>query len=66
MFLNSKRISMDYVIVSDIFGLTPALTRFKMGVSSNSMLIDPYNGKLQVIESEDNHYEKFIVDGSLF
>lgn len=51
---------MDYVIVSDIFGLTPALTRFKMGVSSNSMLIDPYNGKLQVIESEANHYEKFI------
>jgi hypothetical protein len=42
---------MDYVIVSDIFGLTPALTRFKMGVSSNSMLIDPYDGNLQVIES---------------
>ena len=55
-----QRISMNYLIVSDIYGLTPALSKLSQAISSNLVIVDPYNNKIQAIESEQDSYNNFI------
>ncbi|WP_165742915.1 hypothetical protein [Pseudoalteromonas sp. Z9A6] len=50
---------MNYLIVSDIYGLTPALSKLSQAISSNLVIVDPYN-KIQAIESEKDSYNNFI------
>ncbi|MEI8616664.1 hypothetical protein P4S63_01580 [Pseudoalteromonas sp. B193] len=51
---------MNYLIVSDIYGLTPALSKLSQAISSNLVIVDPYNNKIQAIESEQDSYNNFI------
>ncbi|MBH0038382.1 hypothetical protein [Pseudoalteromonas sp. SWN166] len=51
---------MNYLIVSDIYGLTPALMRLSEVISANVAIIDPYSGNCQPIENEQNSYDNFM------
>jgi len=51
---------MNYLIASDIFGLTPAFTQFTEGFDTKVTVIDPYDNELQPIDSEEYNYNKFI------
>lgn len=50
---------MNYVIVSDIFGLTAPLMNLSGLISSNARVIDPYKGVIQPYDSEQYYYNKF-------
>tara|TARA_B100000508_G_scaffold64564_1_gene50627 strand:- start:5160 stop:5732 length:573 start_codon:yes stop_codon:yes gene_type:complete len=62
MDFNLKRVSMNYIIVSDIFGLTAPLMRLLDIMQANTEVIDPYKGEMQPIDSEKYYYNKFIND----
>ncbi|TMN82705.1 MULTISPECIES: hypothetical protein [unclassified Pseudoalteromonas] len=51
---------MHYIIVSDIYGKTPALQDFCKALNTKFTLVEPYGGKEQAIESEENNYKNFI------
>ena len=51
---------MNYLIVSDIFGLSTALVQLSNEVSANVSIVDPYNSKFQAIENEQDNYNNFI------
>ncbi|KPZ58573.1 dienelactone hydrolase family protein [Pseudoalteromonas sp. P1-7a] len=53
---------MNYIIVSDIYGLTAPFKRLLDNIQVTSVAIDPYNGQLQLIDSEKYYYNKFIND----
>jgi hypothetical protein len=54
---------MHYIIVSDIYGLTPELIQFSNGLKGTCCLIDPYDEKIQAFESEGYYYNEFIKIG---
>jgi dienelactone hydrolase len=50
---------MNIIIVSDVFGITPALLQLKDKVGSNT-IIDPYKGKCMGFKNEAEAYSCFI------
>ncbi|MDO6635582.1 hypothetical protein Q4540_07050 [Pseudoalteromonas carrageenovora] len=55
---------MNYIIVSDIFGLTPALTKLSDAIMAKTVIIEPYDGKSQPYDTEQHYYDKFIKNSS--
>ena len=55
---------MNYIIVSDIFGLTPALTKLSDAIMAKTVIIEPYDGKSQPYDIEQYYYDKFIKNSS--
>ena len=51
---------MHYIIVSDIYGKTPALHDFCKTLNTQFTLVEPYSGKEQAIVSEELNYKNFI------
>lgn len=47
------------IIVSDIFGRTAALEKLALSISSNSFIIDPYQGRKMNFASEQCAYSEF-------
>ncbi len=52
MDFNPKKVSMNYIIVSDIYGLTVPLVRLLDIMQANTEVIDPFKGELQPLDSE--------------
>lgn len=52
MDFNPKKVSMNYIIVSDIYGLTAPLMRLLDIMQANTEVIDPFKGELQPLDSE--------------
>lgn len=51
---------MNYLIVTDIFGITAHLAHFSRLLSAKTQIIDPYNAQLQSPVNEQLQYAKFI------
>ncbi len=51
---------MHRIVVSDIFGKTPALEQLCKAVGENVDIIDPYAGKYMNFANEENAYEWFV------
>ena len=58
--LTDKRTTMNYLIVSDIFGLTPALMQLSEGINAPVIIISPYEEEIQLIENEEYIYKTFL------
>jgi hypothetical protein len=48
---NCKRVSMNYLIVSDILGLNLALLRFSMAMCANKGVVNLYDDNFQDFEN---------------
>mgnify|MGYP000412717525 FL=1 len=55
---------MNLVLVSDIFGKTPALVTLAKKLNAN-MIVDPYSGVDMAFNSEQQAYEYFIQHSGL-
>jgi dienelactone hydrolase len=56
---------MQTIIVSDIFGRTPALENLCKAVGSDVDVIDPYDGKSMGFQTEDQAYDFFMANVGL-
>jgi dienelactone hydrolase len=51
---------MHKIVVSDIFGRTPALDKLCKALGSDVDVIDPYDGKIMGFQTEDQAYDFFM------
>lgn len=56
---------MHRIIVSDIFGKTPALNKLCKAIGADVEVIDPYAGKYKGFQTERQAYECFMADVGL-
>ncbi|BDF94479.1 MULTISPECIES: dienelactone hydrolase family protein [Pseudoalteromonas] len=51
---------MQYIVASDIFGKTAHLSHFTRQLQGASTMVDPYQGQLQAVMSEQQQYDVFM------
>lgn len=51
---------MKYIFVSDIFGKTAHLSHFARQFNTDHLIVDPYNGELQVVSDDQQQYAHFV------
>ena len=56
---------MRKIVVSDIFGKTPALEQLCMAIGDDVDIIDPYDGKYMGFQTEEQAYEFFMANMGL-
>lgn len=56
---------MRKIVVSDIFGKTPALDKLSKALGNDVDIIDPYNGKNMEFQTEEQAYEFFTANVGL-
>ncbi|WP_372762569.1 hypothetical protein [Pseudoalteromonas sp.] len=54
---------MQYMVVSDIYGITPSLQLFAKHFKAGNNLVDPYEAIRQEFENEQQYYQYFINHG---
>ncbi|GEA02988.1 dienelactone hydrolase [Alteromonas sp. KUL17] len=57
--LDGTEIKVTTVVVTDIFGKTPALEELANAICKNHIIVDPYDGQNKMFHTESDAYEYF-------